>query len=182
MKRTVVVLTITVSVLTVLYHIGSQGSLTSKDSRLAPVTLSLDSSPVLQFQKPARSAIANIDVWNLRPFAPMPNLKDMFKPTYALVKNGRMHSLRRSDRPNESWSLQGIVMRGSRPMALMYNSGLKKMKSAGAGDIVDDQLIVKSIGSGSVTLEAKDGKKPQRFELQLFKTEKDNYAIKKKNL
>lgn len=185
MKRTVVILTIVTSVLTVLYHLNSQNSLTAKDRQAPSTTPALETSPLLQFQKPSNSAIANLEIWDLKPFVPlgqMLSLKDMFKPVYTLVKNGRVEKLQRSDRPNESWELQGIVMRGTQPRALLYNSGLRKMKNAGVGDVVDEQLTLKSIGPGSVTIEAKDSKKPQRFELHLFNTQKDIYAIKRKTL
>lgn len=183
MKRSVVILTILVSALTVLYHLNNQNSLDA--NRLTPSTTpSLESPPLLQLQQPVKGAIANLEVWNLKPFVPlgqMLSLKDMFKPVYTLVKKGRAYTLQRSDRPNESWELQGVAMRGTQRRVLLYNSGLKKMKNAGVGDLVDEQLVVKSIGSESVTLEAKDGKKVQRFELQLFNAQKDTYAIKRKN-
>jgi hypothetical protein len=185
MKRPVVILTILVSVLTVLYHLNSQNPKITKDRKAPSATPTLESSPQLQFQKPSKSAIATLEIWDLKPFVPlgqMLSLKDMFKPVYALVKNGRVYTLQRSDRPSEYWELQGIVKRGTQPRALFYNSGLKKMKNVGVGDVVDDQLIVKSIGSGSAVLEAKDGKKPQRFELHLFNTQKETYAIKRKTL
>jgi hypothetical protein len=183
MKRPVVILTIVVSAVTTLYHLSGQSSFTAKDRRTASATPTLEPPPSLQFQKPAKSAIAKLEVWNLKPFVPlgqMLSLKDMFKPVYTLVKNGRVQTLQRSDRPNESWELQGIVMRGAQPRALLYNAGSKKMKNVGVGERVDEQLIVKGFGSGSITIEAKDSKKPQRFELYLFNTQKDFYAIKRK--
>jgi hypothetical protein len=183
MKRSAVILTILASLVTVLYHLTNQNSQTIMDRRSPSAMPSLESPPLLQFQKPAKSAIASLDVWNLKPFVPlgqMMSLKDMFKPVYTLTQNGRVFTVQRSDRPNESWVLQGILTRGAHPRALLYNPGLKKMKNAGTGDVVDEQLIVKSIGSGSVTLEAKDSKKPQRFELHLFNSQKDTYAIKRK--
>jgi hypothetical protein len=185
MKRSVAILTILASVVTGLYHLSSQNLLTAKDRRAPTAAPLLESPPPLQFKKPAKSAISSLDVWNLKPFVPlgqMLSLKDMFKPVYTLVKNGRVYTVQRSDRPNEGWMLQGIVMRGMYPRALLYNSGSKKMKNAGAGDVIDEQLIVKNIGPGSVILEAKDSKKPQRFELYLFNTQKDTYAIKRKSL
>ncbi|MFA7403355.1 MAG: hypothetical protein WC007_05140 [Pelobacteraceae bacterium] len=185
MKRSVVILTVLVSFLTVLYHLNSQNSQITKDRSGPSTTPSLESSPLLQFQKPPKGAIGSLEVWDLKPFVPlgqMLSLKDMFKPVYTLVKNGRVYTLQRSDRPNEAWELQGIVKRGSQPRVLLYNSGLRKMKNAGVGDVIDEQLTVKSIGSGSVILEAKDSKKPQRFELHLFNTQKETYAIKRKTL
>jgi hypothetical protein len=185
MKRTVVILTILTSILTLLYQLNSQNALGDK-SRHAPSAMPLlGVPPSLKFEKPAKSAIANPDVWNLKPVIPlgqMLSLKDMFKPVYTLVKNGRAQKLQRSDRPNESWELQGVMMRGTQPRALLYNQGVKKMKNVGVGDVVDEQLTVRSVASGSITLEAKDGKKPQYFELYLFNTQKDAYAIKRKTL
>lgn len=185
MKRAVVILTTMVSVVTVLFHLNSQNALTTKDRRAPSVATPLEAPPPLQLQKPAKGAIANLDVWNLKPFVPlgkMLSLKDMFKPVYTLVNSGRVQKLQRSDRRNESWELQGIVMRGKQPRVLLYNSGLKKMKNVGVGDLIDEQLIVKGISSRSVILEAKDSKQPQRFELYLFNTQKDTYAIKRKTL
>jgi len=185
MKRPAVILAILASLVTVLYHLNSQNSLTAKTGPAPSATPSLESPPTLQFQKPGKSAISNLEVWNLKPFVPlgqMLSLKDMFKPVYTLVQKGRIYTLQRSDRPNESWELQGIIKRGTKPRALLYNSGLKKMKNVGVGEVVDDQLIVKSIAPGSVTFEAKDGKKIQRFELHLFNTQKELYAIKRKKL
>jgi hypothetical protein len=183
LKRSVVILTILVSGLTVLYHLTGQNSLTTNDRRSPSATPALELPARLQFRKPANSAIGHLDVWNLKQFVPlgqMMSLQEMFKPAYTLTQNGRVFTVQRSDRPNESWVLQGIVMRGTHPRALLYNPGLKKMKNAGIGDVVDEQLIVKNIGSGSVTLEAKDKKKPQRFELHLLNSQKDTYAIKRK--
>jgi hypothetical protein len=154
-----------------------------KGSSVLTTVPALAASPALQQQKTGKGIIANPDVWNLKPYVPlgkMLSLKDMFKPVYTLVTNGRSHRVQHSDRPSEGWELQGIVMRGTRNRALFYNSGVKKMKNAGVGDLIDEQLTVKSIGSESVTLEAQDGKKPQRFELHLFNTQKDTYAIKRK--
>lgn len=182
MKRTTLILTTTVSALTVLYHLNSQNFLAPVEQHVA-ATQELESPPSLVLQKPAKSAVANPDVWNLTPVVPlgqMLSLKEMFKPAYTLVKNGRIQTLQRSDRPNESWELQGIAMRGTEPRALLYNAGSRKMKNAGMGDTVDEQLVVKYISSGSITLEAKDNKKPQLFELRLFNTQKDTYAIKRK--
>lgn len=185
MKRAIVILTIVVSVVTVLFHLNRQNTQPAKDPRAPSAVQSLEAPPLLQLQRPAKSAIANLDVWNLKPFVPlgqMLSLKDMFKPVYILTKTGRAQVLQRSDRPREGWELQGIVMRGKQPRALLYNSGLKKMKNVGVGDVVDEQLTVRGIGSGSVTIEAKDSKKPQRFELHLFNTQKDTYALKRKTL
>ncbi|MEI6206358.1 MAG: hypothetical protein WCP20_06225 [Desulfuromonadales bacterium] len=182
MKRPVVILTIAASVLTVLYHMNNRKALTLNDGRVLSATPSMESPPPLQFRKPSNSAIATLDVWNLKPVVPLPGLKDMFKPVYVLAQIGRVYAVQRSDRPNERWELLGIAMRGSQWRALLYNSGLKKMKNAGVGELVDEQLKVHAIGSGSVTLEAKDDKKPQRFELHLLHSQKDNYAIKRKTL
>lgn len=187
MKRSVVILTILTSIMTMTYQINSQNTQTVKDRRAPSATPALEASPLLLLHTPSKSAIANLDVWNLKPSPLVPlgqmlSLKDMFKPVYVLTQNGRVLSLQRSDRPNEGWELQGIVMRGTQPRALLYNSGIKKMKNAGVGDVVDEQLIVKGIGSGSVTLEAKDSKKTQHFQLHLFNTQKDTYAIKRKTL
>lgn len=182
MKRAVIFLTIIASVAALLYHLNSHDSVSSREGRATSATPSLESPPQLQFRKSAGGAIAKLDVWNLKPYSPlgqMPSLKDMFKPVYTLVTNGRQQTLQRSDRPNEGWGLQGIIMHGTKPRALLYNSGAKKIKNVGVGDLVDEQLTVKHVGPGTVTLEAKDGKKPQRFELRLFKHEKDTYGIRK---
>jgi hypothetical protein len=163
---------------------NSQNTLAGKAAQAPSTASSPEPTSLVQFQKPAKSAIGNIAVWNMKPIIPlgqMLSLKDMFKPVYTLVKNGRTEKLLRSDRPKESWELSGIVMRGVQPRALMYNSGLKIMKNAGVGDQIDEQLIVKGIDLGKVTLEAKDSKKPQLFELHLFNTQKDIYALKRKN-
>lgn len=185
MKRTTILLTIAVALMTALYHLYNQRSLMVTNAPLASVTPVLEAPPALQPHKPAKSSIANPDVWNLQPAVPlgkMLSLKDMFKPTYSLVRNGRIQVLRRSDRPNESWELQGIVMRGTQLRALLYNAGLRKMKNYAVGDMLDEQLTVKNITSGSVIIEAKDGKKPQLFELYLFNSQKDTYASKRKTL
>jgi hypothetical protein len=185
MKHAVVVLTILVSFMTLLYHLNSQDALTLKEKQKMSATPVLAPPPALQLQKPSKGAIANLEVWNLKPFVPlgqMLSLKDMFKPVYTLVKNGRVQVVQRSDRSNEGWELKGILTRGTQPRVLFYNSGLKKMKNVGVGEVVDELLIVKNIGQGSVTLEAQDNKKTQRFELYLFNPQKDAYAIKQKSL
>lgn len=182
MKRSAIILTLAASVATGLYHYNSQMAIPGKGAPGVSASPSLESPPQLQFRKAAGGAIGKLEVWNLKPYLPlgqMPSLKDMFKPVYTLVTNGRQQTLQRSDRPNEGWGLQGIVLQGGRPRALLYNAGMRKMKNAGVGDKVDEQLTVKHVGPGTVTLEAKDGKKPQLFELRLFKHEKDTYGIGK---
>jgi hypothetical protein len=183
MTRPVVILTIIVAVMTILYHLNSIDLSTAKNIPAPSAVPALVTSPLLQFHMPAKSAIAKLEVWDLKPFVPlgkMLSLKEMFKPVYALVKNGRTQYLQRSDRPNELWELQGILMDAKQPRALLYNYGLRRMKKVATGDVVDEQLTVKKISSTGVTLEAKDGKKPQYFELNLFNTQKDIYAIKQK--
>jgi hypothetical protein len=171
MKRSVVILTIIASGMTMLYHLYNLKPLTATNSRAQSEALLPDSSPLLKFQKPSKSAVANMDVWNLKPPAiplgQMLSLKDMFKPVYTLILKDRVHTLQRSDRPNQGWEFQGILG-GKRPKALLYNTGTNKLKTAGIGDVIDEQLTVHAIGSGSVTLEARDGKKPQYFELRIF--------------
>ena len=183
MKRSVVVLTILASLMTLLYHLNNKNAQGKKASSALSAPESPEAPLLIQVHKPSKSGIGNLDVWNMKPVMPfgqMMSLKDMFKPVYTLVKNGRSETLQRSDRSTESWELQGILMRNNKPRALLYNAVQKNMKTAGVGDLISEQLTLKSIASGRVTIEAKDAKNPHYFELHLYNTQKDIYAIKRK--
>ena len=71
-------------------------------------------------------------------------------------------------------------MKGDKLRALFYNPALKKLKNLGSGDVVDERLVIRSIGAGSVTLEVVGEKKPQKFELRIFNSNKDSYVSKRK--
>ena len=149
---------------------------------LAPV---VQPPPSLRVGAPERSAISRLEVWGLKPLAPqgnLPSLKDMFKPFYTLNRNGRFESIQRSDRPAEQWQFQGVLLRGGVMRALFYNPALKKLKNLGHGELVDDRLVIRAIGSSNVTLEVLGEKKPRKFDLRLFNANKESYVAKRKTL
>jgi hypothetical protein len=151
--------------------------------RAAAAAPSVEPAPSLRPAAPPESGIGSVEMWNLRPSATplnLPLLKDLFKPFYALSKNGRFESITRSDRPKEQWQFQGVLVRDGSYRALLYNSELKRLKSLAAGDLVDERLAVRRVGADNVTLEVVGEKKPQRFELRLFNANKESYVAKRK--
>lgn len=175
MKRLVVILTLITTVMTMVYHLSRDNAQTGKEGKAVVALPALESSPLLKFQKPAKSAIADFAVWDLKPFVPlgqMLSLKDMFKPVYALTLKNRVHVLQRSDRSNQGWEFQGLLLSEQRPRAIFNNSETNKIKKVGVGDLLDEQLAIAAIGSGTVTVAAKDGVKQQLFEMRLFNRQK----------
>lgn len=155
-------------------------SLTTRPAGALPV---VESAPTIEFRTPQRSAIASLDVWNLKPATmpgQLPALKDLFKPFYTLNNNGRFAAIQRSDRPNEQWEFHGVLARGNTLRALFYNPGLRKLKNLGLGDVVDERLVIRGIGTGRVTLAVVGEKTPLIYELHIFKTNKELYAAKRK--
>lgn len=185
MKKTVLILTLLSAFITSFYHLNAEKNTATKDKASGASSPLVDATPALTFNKPTKSAVSDIDVWNLKPFIPigqMMSLKDMFKPVYTLNKSGRYPYLQRLDRPNEQWQFHGVLTQGKQLRALLYNTGIKRMKVTAVGEKLEENLIVKSVKPDSVIIEAKDDKKPQNFELHIFNTQKDNYAPKRKSL
>ena len=184
MNRTTVLLIIMTVVLTSIYNMNHLGVEPERVVRAPYPPPLLESPPAFKIPKPTNGTIAGLDVWNLKPYLPqgqLPTLKEMFKTFYTLNKNGRFESIIRSDKPNEKWELKGIVIRGDTPRALFYNESIKKMRTLGKGDLLDDKLRLSRIDSRSVTLETVGEKKPHFFEMKIISANRELYAVKKKN-
>lgn len=161
---------------------------TAEGGRQAATAPVVEAPPSLQKGMGGKGGLGSPELWNLRPGGlplpggKLPPLTDLFKPFYTLGKNGRFQSIQRSDRPNEQWQFQGVLVRDGACRALFYNSGLKRLKNLGRGDLVDEGLRIRSVGPDSVTVEVVGEKKPQTFDLRLFNANKENYAAKRKTL
>lgn len=179
MSRGTVIITILSVVAATGYNLKQMehGVSSTKQQGKPPV---VESAPSVRLARPGSSSIANPDLWNVKPDAKLPNLKEMFKPFYSVSKTGRFEALQRSDRPAERWEFQGVVIRGVTPRALFYNTGLKRIKNVGRGEMVDEQLKVRTVTTGGVSLEVMGEKKPLIFELRIFNANKESYATKRK--
>ena len=140
----------------------------------------MEPEPLLGSAMPAKSDLASVELWNFNPGGALPNLKELFKPFYSLSRSGHFDSLQRSDRPQEQWEFQGVLVRGATYRALFYNTAAKRLRNVGSGEKLDEQLKVVAVAAAAVTLETKGEKKPIRYKLQIFNSNRDLYAKKRK--
>ena len=184
-NRGVILLTVATVLAVSAYNLRQPREPSSPSVRKASKLPMVDEAPSMRLVLPQHSGIASPEVWDIKPLMPLnplPSLKEMFKPFYSLSNNGRFQSIQRSDRPNEQWQFQGVVARGDTLRALFYNEALRKLKNLGVGEAIDDQLVIQRIAADRVTLGVRGEKKPLSFELVIFKTNKDLYAVKRKKL
>jgi hypothetical protein len=182
-NRGILIMTLLTVVAVTGYNLRQSEETTDVAARPAGSAPAIAEAPSLRTHVPKQSAIANLDVWNMKPVGQpgqLPQLKELFKPFYTLSNTGRFEAVQRSDRPNEQWQFQGVVMRGDAPRALFYNAGLKKLKNLGLNDSVDEKLVISRITTDSVTLKVLGEKKPLSFQLHIFNANKDLYVAKRK--
>jgi len=189
MSKNGVILTIFTAAITCVYNVSNlqvpgSGPVVKSSGGAPPL---IEPSPGINRVKPGNGAIASLAVWNLKPFegkgpGQIPSLKDMFKPYYLINRTGRFESIYRSDRQNDKWEFQGVLLTGGSLRALFYNPAQtgKKLRILAPGDAVDARLVVREIGKNKVVLRLMGEKKPQDFELRIFNSNKENYVHKRK--
>jgi len=138
-------------------------------------------APALTRETPSINGISKPELWNLPPnpaLSALPPLSELFKPLYIVNRSGRFEALTRSDRPNDTWELQGIFIKSGTFVAVFYNPAqpVKRLKLLEVGGRLDERLVVKQISSTTVLLEEMNTKKPQRLELKIFNSNRDSYV------